>query len=59
MRTALVKVYMEADDVLLPESSDTPVMDIFRPTLYFLAPVHVAVVCIFFQNEGKYILTGT
>ena len=55
MRTALIEVYLEADDVLLPESSGTPVMDIFRPTLYFLAPVQVAVVCIFFQNEGKYI----
>ena len=51
MRTALVKMYLKPDNVFLPVSSDTPVIDILRPMLNFLATVQVAVVRSFLQID--------
>ena len=52
MRTALIKMYLKPDNVLLPVYLDTPVIDIFRPILDFLATVQVAVVRTFLQIDG-------
>jgi len=52
MRAALVKMHLKPDNVFLPVSFGTPVIDIFRPMFYFLAPKQMAVVCILFQIDG-------
>ena len=44
MRTALVEMNLEADDILLPVSSGAPVIDIFCPLFDFRAPLKVAVI---------------
>ena len=52
MRTALVKVNLKPDNVFLPISADTPVIDILCPMFDFLTPVQVAVVGIFLQTDS-------
>ena len=52
MRTALVKMHMEPNNVFLPVPFGTPIIDIFRPMFNFFAPMQMAVVCILFQIDG-------
>ena len=52
MRTALVEMNMEADDVLLPVSSGAPVIDIFCPLFDFRTSQEVAVVRLLVQIDG-------
>ena len=52
MRTALVKMHLKTDNVFPSVSVGTPVIDILRPILDFLATVQMAVVRTFLQIDG-------
>ena len=52
MRTALVMMHLKTDNVFPSVSVGTPVIDILRPILDFLATVQMAVVRTFLQIDG-------
>ncbi len=51
IRAALVKVNLKSNNVVLPVSFGTPVIDIFRPMFDFLTPGQVVVIDIFLQTD--------
>lgn len=51
MRAVLVKVYLKSYNVFLSVSSDTPIINVFRPIFDFLATTQMTIVRTFLQID--------